>query len=222
MTTCLLGRPVNKTVPVTGYGKTRARGARKGDDSMRKRVRAMLSFMNVCEVVQPNLGRIHIDKEALVEEVERNSGRIIFDSHGYEQFKLQEGLDEPHSDTPQYVRPRGGALHDRSERDRKQDGAARAAHGQVNSFHPYSSERGHDNGRFTSPKVSGSYQPRHNSSSSERSDFPPHRSNAHEWQERQNHRRESPDRQAPLPHHSAEGREGHRWKPSPRSRYGRM
>ena len=32
---------------VTGYGKTRARGARKGDDSMRKRVRAMLSFMNV-------------------------------------------------------------------------------------------------------------------------------------------------------------------------------
>eukprot|EP00585_Thalassiosira_rotula_P008545 CAMPEP_0196156618 /NCGR_PEP_ID=MMETSP0910-20130528/42581_1 /TAXON_ID=49265 /ORGANISM="Thalassiosira rotula, Strain GSO102" /LENGTH=251 /DNA_ID=CAMNT_0041421097 /DNA_START=22 /DNA_END=774 /DNA_ORIENTATION=- len=34
---------------VTGYGKTRARGARKGDDSMRKRVRAMLSFMNICE-----------------------------------------------------------------------------------------------------------------------------------------------------------------------------
>lgn len=102
---------------VTGYGKTRARGARKGDDSMRKRVRAMLSFMNVCEVVQPNLGRIHIDKQALMKEVERNGGRIIFDAHGYEQFKLQEGLDEPYSDAPQFVRPRGGALHDRSERD---------------------------------------------------------------------------------------------------------
>jgi len=104
---------------VTGYGKTRARGARKGDDSMRKRVRAMLSFMNVCEVVQPNLGRIHIDKMALMKEVERNCGRIIFNAQGYEQFKLQEGLDEPHSDAPQYVRPREGALHDRSERDRQ-------------------------------------------------------------------------------------------------------
>lgn len=105
---------------VTGYGKTRARGARKGDDSMRKRVRAMLSFMNVCEVVQPNLGRIHIDKQAFVKEVERNCGRIIFDANGYEQFKIQEGLDEPHSDAPQFVRPRGGALHDRGERDRPQ------------------------------------------------------------------------------------------------------
>lgn len=104
---------------VTGYGKTRARGARKGDDSMRKRVRAMLSFMNVCEVVQPNLGRIHIDKQAFVKEVNRNCGTIIFDGHGYEQFKLQEGLDEPYSDAPQFVRPRGGALHDRAERDRE-------------------------------------------------------------------------------------------------------
>jgi hypothetical protein len=105
---------------VTGYGKTRARGMRKGDDSMRKRVRAMLSFMNVTEIVQPNLGRIHIDKQALVKEVERNRGRIIFDAQGYEQFKLQEGLDEPYSDTPQFVRPRGGAIHDRAERDRQE------------------------------------------------------------------------------------------------------
>jgi hypothetical protein len=105
---------------VTGYGKTRARGMRKGDDSMRKRVRAMLSYMNVSEIVQPNLGRIHIDKQALVEEVARNRGRIIFDAHGYEQFKLKEGLDEPYSDTPQFVRPRGGAMHDRAERDRQE------------------------------------------------------------------------------------------------------
>ena len=103
---------------VTGYGKTRARGMRKGDDSMRKRVRAMLSFMKVSEVTQPNLGRIHIDKEALMREVERNCGRILFDVNGYELFKIQEGLDEPYSDTPQFVRPRGGAMHDRSKRDK--------------------------------------------------------------------------------------------------------
>lgn len=106
---------------VTGYGKTRARGMRKGDDSMRKRVRAMLSFMNVSEVTQPNLGRIHIDKEALVKEVEKNFGRIIFDAHGYEMFKLQEGLDEPYSDTQQFVRPRGGAMHDQGNRDGRQE-----------------------------------------------------------------------------------------------------
>jgi len=102
---------------VTGYGKTRSRGARKGDDGMRKRVRAMLSFMNLTEVEQPNLGRIHINKEALTKEVERNGGRIIFDAQGYEQYKLREGLDDPHKDAEQFVRPRGGAMHARNERD---------------------------------------------------------------------------------------------------------
>lgn len=120
---------------VTGYGKTRARGMRKGDDSMRKRVRAMLSFMNVGEVVQPNLGRIHIDKQALVNEVERNCGRIIFDARGYEEFKSQEGLDEPYSDTPQFVRPRGGAMHDRAERDRQEAHQNSSHGGRPDPFH---------------------------------------------------------------------------------------
>merc|ERR1719356_2293499 len=102
---------------VTGYGKTRSRAARKGDDSMRKRVRAMLSFMNVREVEQSNLGRIHIDKDRLLEEVGRNSGRIVFDVEGYEAFKKREGLDGPPEEVPQTVRPRGGAMHDRSKRD---------------------------------------------------------------------------------------------------------
>jgi len=127
---------------VTGYGKTRSRVVRKGDDSMRKRVRAMLSFMNVCEIVQPNLGRIHIDKAALVKEVERNNGKITFDAHGYEQFKLQEGLDEPYSDAPQFVRPRGGALHDRAERDRQQQQQQQQQSG---SPMPSSLDRGYDN-----------------------------------------------------------------------------
>lgn len=147
---------------VTGYGKTRARGARKGDDSMRKRVRAMLSFMNVCEVVQPNLGRIHIDKQALMQEVERNCGRIIFDAHGYEQFKLQEGLDEPYSDAPQFVRPRGGALHDRAERDRH---SSPPSHDRLDGYYDnrnsqqYRSDyyRGSEEGRKSSSRY-GPYQ----------------------------------------------------------------
>lgn len=57
---------------VTGYGKTRLRGRRQGDDGMRKRCRAMLDFMNIRELKQQNTGRIHIDKEALIEEVGRN------------------------------------------------------------------------------------------------------------------------------------------------------
>lgn len=69
------------------------------------------------EIEQSNLGRIHIDKGKLTTEVARNGGRIIFDARGYEQFKSQEGLDEPFEDTQQFVRPRGGALHDRRERD---------------------------------------------------------------------------------------------------------
>ena len=44
---------------VTGYGKTRSRGARMNDDGMRLRVRAMLKFMDIHETPQPNKGRIH-------------------------------------------------------------------------------------------------------------------------------------------------------------------
>ena len=57
---------------VTGYGKTRTRGRRHGDDGMRKRCKAMLSFMNIKEHDQSNLGRIHVDKESLIEEVRKN------------------------------------------------------------------------------------------------------------------------------------------------------
>eukprot|EP00957_Ditylum_brightwellii_P131916 10059022-Ditylum_brightwellii.AAC.1 len=75
---------------VTGYGKTRMRGARQGDDGMRKRVRAMLQFMNVREIDQPNKGRIHIDKEALTREVEKNGGKIVFDAEGYRKFRAEQ------------------------------------------------------------------------------------------------------------------------------------
>lgn len=94
---------------VTGYGKTRMRGARRGDDGMRKRVRAMLQFMNVKEVEQPNKGRIHIDKEALICEVEKNGGMIIFDSEGYRKFKEEETTANAMPDVAQIKRNRLGA-----------------------------------------------------------------------------------------------------------------
>ena len=91
---------------VTGYGKTRLRGARQGDDGMRKRVRAMLKFMNIEETAQPNRGRVHIDKPKLITEVKRNGGRIVFDLEGYVQFKEDETTANKFPDVEQKVRPR--------------------------------------------------------------------------------------------------------------------
>jgi len=91
---------------VTGYGKTRMRGVRHGDDGMRKRVRAMLQYMNIKEVDQPNKGRIHIDKEALITEVQMKDGKIKFDEEGYLKFKEQNTTANHIPDVSQKVRPR--------------------------------------------------------------------------------------------------------------------
>lgn len=91
---------------VTGYGKTRSRGARMNDDGMRLRVRAMLKYMEIQETPQPNKGRIHIDKEALIEVVKRNRGRILFDLEGYTKFKEEETTANKFPDVEQKVRPR--------------------------------------------------------------------------------------------------------------------
>lgn len=91
---------------VTGYGKTRMRGVRHGDDGMRKRVRAMLEFMGIVEIDQPNKGRIHIDKEALIREVQKNGGKILFDHEGYNKFKEQNTTANHTPDVIQHVRPR--------------------------------------------------------------------------------------------------------------------
>ena len=68
---------------VTGYGKTRTRGRRAGDDGMKKRVQAMLKYMNILELPQENAGRITIDKDHLIEEVKKHGGRVKFDLDGY-------------------------------------------------------------------------------------------------------------------------------------------
>jgi len=94
---------------VTGYGKTRMRGARHGDDGMRKRVRGMLRYMNVQEKEQPNKGRVQIDKEAFTREVERHGGKIVFDSEGYRKFREQETTANAMPDVIQVRRPRRGA-----------------------------------------------------------------------------------------------------------------
>mmetsp|Transcript_7308 Transcript_7308/g.16589 ORF Transcript_7308/g.16589 Transcript_7308/m.16589 type:complete len:487 (+) Transcript_7308:1820-3280(+) len=87
------------------------RGVRHGDDGMRKRVRAMLSFMNIQEVDQPNKGRIHIDKEALMKEVEGNGGKIVFDEEGYRQYKSENTTANHIPNVDQKVRPRYNAAH---------------------------------------------------------------------------------------------------------------
>ena len=76
------------------------------DDGMRKRVRAMLEHMRIKETPQPNKGRINIDKEALIEEVKRNGGKIIFDIEGYKKFLEEETTANKFPDVPQQVRPR--------------------------------------------------------------------------------------------------------------------
>jgi len=91
---------------VTGYGKTRMRGVRHGDDGMRKRVRGMLEFMNIKEVDQANKGRIHIDKETLIEEVKKNGGKVIFDQEGFTKFKEQNTTANHIPNIVQQVRPR--------------------------------------------------------------------------------------------------------------------
>ena len=48
---------VNSISIVTGYGKTRTRGRRHGNDGMRKRCKAMLQFMNIREIDQSNAGK---------------------------------------------------------------------------------------------------------------------------------------------------------------------
>lgn len=108
---------------VTGYGKTRWRGARDGDDGMRKRIRAMLSFMNVHEFEQPNKGRIHIDKDRLEQEVHKNHGRIVFDQEGYIKFKIDQTTANQAPAVVQKVRPsnpptRTGELRQRYNPDR--------------------------------------------------------------------------------------------------------
>ena len=91
---------------VTGYGKTRSRGARMNDDGMRLRVRAMLKHMCIKETPQPNKGRIHINKQELIEEVKKNEGKVIFDHSGYTHFKEAETTSNKFPDVPQQVRAR--------------------------------------------------------------------------------------------------------------------
>jgi hypothetical protein len=50
----------------------------------------MLKYMSINETPQPNQGRIHINKQELVEEVKKNEGKIMFDIAGYTRFKEEE------------------------------------------------------------------------------------------------------------------------------------
>jgi pentatricopeptide repeat protein len=96
-----------KTISVvTGYGKTRTRGRRHGDDGMRLRVRTMLHYMNIHESEQPNAGRIHIDKDQLTAEVNRNGGKIVFDLASYVHWKETQTTANVIPDVEQKIRAR--------------------------------------------------------------------------------------------------------------------
>lgn len=68
---------------VTGYGKSRTRGRRFGNDGMKKRVQAMLGFMGIEEAPQENAGRVRVNKNSLREIIKANNGRVILDVGGY-------------------------------------------------------------------------------------------------------------------------------------------
>ena len=76
------------------------------DDGMRLRVKAMLEYMEIAEMPQPNKGRVHIDKEQLIEVVERNGGKIVFDVSGYTNFKHEQTTENKFPDVQQTIRPR--------------------------------------------------------------------------------------------------------------------
>jgi hypothetical protein len=76
---------------------------------MHKRVSEMLRCMKIREVVQGNRGRINIDRDAFILEVERNGGKILFDTERYQRFKDEETSSNKVPITEQHVRPREGS-----------------------------------------------------------------------------------------------------------------
>ena len=134
------------------------RGVRHGDDGMRKRVKAMLHFMEIAEVEQPNKGRIHIDKDALVVTVQKNGGKIIFDEDGYRKFKLE--MTTASSITVQNVRPKvklAGPIGEMRNHDHDRNCFGRK-HNRHGSFEDGRDRRGSDyldpaNKRWTSNRT---------------------------------------------------------------------
>lgn len=100
---------VNSIGIVTGYGRTRQRGARDKGDGMRKRVQAQLQFMNIKEEQNQNKGRVHILKQSLIDQAEANNGRLRFDAESYQQFKAEHTTAHTKPTSEQIRRPREGA-----------------------------------------------------------------------------------------------------------------
>eukprot|EP00523_Entomoneis_sp_CCMP467_P016190 CAMPEP_0168783450 /NCGR_PEP_ID=MMETSP0725-20121227/9697_1 /TAXON_ID=265536 /ORGANISM="Amphiprora sp., Strain CCMP467" /LENGTH=929 /DNA_ID=CAMNT_0008833437 /DNA_START=237 /DNA_END=3026 /DNA_ORIENTATION=+ len=98
--------PIHTISIVTGYGKTRTRGRRQGNDGMKKRVQAMLKYMGVKEMPEDNAGRVRVDKAALVEHAKNVNGRIVFDTDRYTEWKDTETTANQVPDVPQKIRAR--------------------------------------------------------------------------------------------------------------------
>lgn len=77
-----------------------------GDDGMRKRVLAMMHFMNLDEVKQNNMGRVKLDIDKFVQEVRKNDGRILFDAVGYRRYVDEETRANEYVEVEQIRRPK--------------------------------------------------------------------------------------------------------------------
>ncbi|KAL7559726.1 hypothetical protein ACA910_003311 [Epithemia clementina (nom. ined.)] len=98
--------PIHTISIVTGYGKTRTRGRRQGNDGMKKRVQAMLRFMKIKEMPEDNAGRVRVDKAALIQQAHECNGEIHFDLEGYTAWKERETTANQVPDVPQKIRAR--------------------------------------------------------------------------------------------------------------------
>lgn len=100
--------PQLKTVDiVTGWGKSRLRENREGDDSIKKRVSSLIGHygMSLCPQSR-NKGMIRIDIETLKNLLKKNCGRLVFDSEGYYKWKRKNTPASSVTQVPQVLRKR--------------------------------------------------------------------------------------------------------------------
>lgn len=87
--------PVTSINIITGYGKSRERATRDGDDGMRGRICVILDFYNVRHHVGHNQGMVQVDVNSLGLLAEDQGGKIVFDDDGYRKFLQKVAAAKP-------------------------------------------------------------------------------------------------------------------------------
>lgn len=73
---------------------------------VRRYIRSCVHSNSIVIPVHSSAGRIHVDKDALITEVNKNGGKVIFDLDAYIHWKETETTANVVPDVPQKVRPR--------------------------------------------------------------------------------------------------------------------